>query len=182
MSARAPVGLAVHDYRDVADSLTVGMAFEGVFLVCFEGEVYFKHSFEGVRHAVQTSVSVRLAARAGIVRLVHGGDLRGDGAVLVLDVVCLCHLAGSGLVEVSRLEDVVYLRGLELRVLVVGNALDRVAEVLRHFLGECVAVLLLQQKAYAALARLGVYADNVAVVLSADVVGVDRQIGDCPLM
>ena len=68
----------------------------------------------------------------------------------------------------------------QLLVVVVGHALNLVAQRLAHLGGQVVAVVLLQHEADAALAALAVDADDVGVVGAADVVGVHRNIGAGP--
>lgn len=72
------------------------------------------------------------------------------------------HIERLGVVEVAVLKDAQHLFHAQLAVLVVADVLDAVAEVLAHLRRRIVAVVLLQQEADAALAALGVDADDVA--------------------
>ena len=69
-------------------------------------------------------------------------------------------------IEVVLFKDIQNLIRLQFLVLVVGNILAQIAEVLAHFRRQVIAVRLLQQITDAALAGLGVDADNVCVVRS----------------
>ena len=79
------------------------------------------------------------------------------------------------------LENFQHLGGGELLMGVVGDALDRVPDRLLHLGREDIAVVLLEEVADAALARLGVDPDDVGLVDPADVGGVDREVGDGPV-
>ena len=85
-------------------------------------------------------------------------------------------------VNVLILEDLVDLIRHEFLVLVVGNAFDTVTEVLAHLLRHVDAVFLLHDEADAALAGLAVDADDVAVVLAADILRVDVEVRQRPLV
>ena len=63
---------------------------------------------------------------------------------------------------------------------VVGNTLDVVTENLAHLGRKNERIGCFHKVADAALARLGVDTDNVRFVLSADVLGVDGEIGHIP--
>ena len=94
----------------------------------------------------------------------------------------LAYLYRGYYIHVILLEYLVYLVGEELLVLAVGYALDEISHALAHLLGKIVAEACLENIADTALARLAVDADNVGFVLSADVLGVDREIGHCPVL
>ena len=64
---------------------------------------------------------------------------------------------------------------------VVGDALDEVAHLGGHLLGQVVAEVVLQDVGDAPLAGLAVDADDVGLVLPVDVVGVQGEVGDGPV-
>ena len=70
--------------------------------------------------------------------------------------------------------------GGELLVGVVGDALDEVAHLGGHLLGQVVAEVVLQDIGDAPFARLAVDADDIGLVFPVDVVGVQGEIGDGP--
>ena len=63
---------------------------------------------------------------------------------------------------------------------VVGHALDLVAQHLAHLGGQVIAVVLFQHKADTALAALAVDADDIGIIGTADIVGVDGDVGAGP--
>ena len=106
-----------------------------------------------------------------------GGDLF---AAALLDEVRLGDVQRRGVVQIALFKDVKHFLDAEFAVLVVADVLDTVAQILPHAGRRVVAVVLLQQKADAALAALGIDADNVRIVRAADVVGVDGDVGAGP--
>ncbi len=62
----------------------------------------------------------------------------------------------------------------------VGNSLDNIPEAFAHFRGHIYTVGLLHEIAYAALSRLGVDADNIALVFASHIVRVYGYIGNGP--
>ena len=64
----------------------------------------------------------------------------------------------------------------------VGNALDSIAEVLTHLRRHIYAEHLLHDVADTALAGLGVDTNNIALVFSADIHGVDGKIRNVPVL
>ena len=61
-------------------------------------------------------------------------------------------------------------------MLSVGDILDGIADICLHLLGNHHTVVGLEDVAYAALSGLGVDPDNVSVVLSSKVLGIDWKI------
>ena len=107
------------------------------------------------------------------------GDLRVHAAVLLRKG----HVGNRQRVvhvQVAVHEDCQHVLAFQLPVVVVGDALALVAQVLAHLRRQDVAVILLQQIADAALAALGIDPDDVGVVGAADVLGVNRQIRHRP--
>ena len=94
--------------------------------------------------------------------------------------MALQNVKGTAAVDKVLAEYFIYLLGVKFLVQVVGDALGRIAHSLFHLCGHIYAVALLQDIAHAALARLGIYADDVGVVLPAHVVRVDGEIGHVP--
>ena len=133
-----------------------------------------QHVAHSVQGAVAPGAEVEELAADGQGDVGHGGAplpqpgdvLQGDGLVLVLVLVLEGH------------QD---LAGGELLVGVVGDALDEVAHLGGHLLGQVVAEVVLQDVGDAPLAGLAVDADDVGLVLPVDVVGVQGEVGDGPV-
>ena len=94
--------------------------------------------------------------------------------------VCLCHLERSGNTLEFLLEDLEDLGRFELFVHMVGNVLGGVAHSLAHLGRQIQAEILLQNIADAALSGLTVDTDNVCLVLSSDILWIQRKIGNSP--
>ena len=73
-----------------------------------------------------------------------------------------------------------HLFGQKLLMSAIGNALDEVAEIFAHLLRQIKPEFLLQEIADAALARLAVDADDVAVVLAPDIFRIDIKVRHIP--
>ena len=89
----------------------------------------------------------------------------------------ICDLERGVYVHELTAEDIVNVIRRQLAVLLVGNVLYRIAHNLAELCRQRNTVLLFKEEADTALAALAVDTDNVAVVLSADILGVDRQVG-----
>ena len=125
------------------------------------------HAFEGLLNAV-----------------VRVGN-PGQGRELAVAHIGVRDTAAS---EVNRLLAVQIIL-LELRhdllgsnlTLLLGNLLDHISELLMHALGQLEAVESIHNEGYAALSGLAVDADN-RLVLPSNVAGIDRQIGNFPVL
>ena len=161
----------------VRDGLGVRPLLDGVLLVLDDGIPVPQVGLERVADRVQAAVALR-GEHLLLLAAVEHRNGRND-AVLLLEVR-LHHVQRVKEVDVGFHKDGQYIVALHLPVLAVGNALDGVPEVLAHARGQVVAVAALQHVADAALARLAVDADDVALVLPADVRRVDGQIRHRP--
>ena len=148
--------------------------------VVYQRKVHPGLLLDGRGHGVQTTVAGGCAGG----RAAAAGDrhLGGDAAVLVLDEVRLGHIQRRGVVEIALFKNGEDLLHAQLTMLMIADFLDAVAEILPHFGRRVVAVVLLQQEADAALAALGVDADNIGIVGTADVMRVDGNIRAGPFM
>ena len=132
----------------------------------------------GVGHRIQTTV-----AASGVFQR-NLAFFHADHGVhaLFLDVVHIRDGKGRFLVEEFVFENAVDVFRRQLFVQVIGHVLDGIAKAFAHFRRKIVAVVLLQNIANAAFARLAVDADDVGFVLAAHIVRIDRQIGNRPLV
>ena len=136
-------------------------------------EVLFQSVTDGVQSAVSSCFN-NMPFSA-----VHQGN--GSKNTVLLFEVCVRHLEGGVPEHILVLEDPVYTIRCKLRVLAVGDVLYRIADIRLHIPGYRETVVGLEYIAYAALAGLGVDADDVAVVGAAEIFGIDGQIRYGPL-
>ena len=85
-------------------------------------------------------------------------------------------------IDILLMEDISDLLGRKLLVRTVGVTLDGISDILAHLRGKNISEIVLKQISDSALARLRVDSDNSRFVFSSNVVGVDRQIRNCPVL
>ena len=115
----------------------------------------------------------------------HAVLLEGDvdlNCIILSHEVKIRNLDTAIEIQIIILKDIQNLIGLELLMLVVGNTLAQIAEMLAHLGGKVVAKGLFQEIADAALTTLRVDADDVGIVGSADILGIDRNIRYAPFV
>ena len=145
--------------------------------VALKAELKPEQSTEGIADSVQPPVSGCLDDP--FFAVLDNGHARADS--VLLHKMALGHGKRRLDVDVGLPEDFIDFFRFQLLVVDVGDMLDRVSEVLSHLGGEIETVFLFEKVADAPLARLRVDANDIAVVLPADVLGVDEKIGDSPI-
>ena len=168
---------------DVGHGLGVGALLDGVLAVVDKGKAIHLLAVDGVEEGVDGAV-------AGALHLEHGvgvAEGAGEGDVGVALLVGelgegVAHqLVGLHRVNIVGLEQVVDGLRLELLAHPVGLHLDDVAELRVHGLGQVEAEGVLHDEGRAALARLGVDADD-GLILPPHVRRVDGQVGHLPVV
>ena len=162
---------------DVGCRLRGGFALKRVLGVGIEGEVLSGEHLQRIGECIQSAV-----ARNGDGFLARA---HGEGDFCVNAVRCIGVLGfqdGEGSLEIDEVtaEDFVDLLRKELTVLGVGDVLDVIAEDLAHLGGEDVIVLCFEDVSDTALARLRIDTDDVGLIDTTDIGGVDGEVGDVP--
>ena len=183
--ANTPILLAVPLIlkEDIGHALGVGAVGDGVGGVVQEGEAGHFLALDGVEEGVDGAVALTGYLEDGVGVL--DGALEGHvGVALAVDGLLegvLEQLVGAIHVDIGLVEQLVdALRG-DLGAHGIGLVLDHRTKLRVHGLGQIKAEVVLHDIGCAALAGLGVDADD-GLVLPAHVGGVDGQIGDLPIL
>ena len=134
---------------------------------------------QGVAHRVQGAVAGAL--HRGFPAVAEEGD-NGLYAIVRGGEVHVGDSQGAADIEIAVHENGQHVLRFQLPVVVVGDSLALVAQVLPHLRRQDVAVGLLQQIPDAALAALGVDPDHVGIVGAVDVPGIHGKVGHRPLV
>ena len=119
----------------------------------------------------------------GAVLAVHAQmQVAAPRAVRLLVQAEVRQFVGEYDVDVGVHKHLVDLIRLQLPVSDIGDCLDVVAEILAHLLRHIDAILLLHDEADAAAPRLTVDADHVAVIGAPDVLRIDIEIRQAPVL
>ena len=176
--ADAPIFVSILvDYTDIGSGGIVGLlSLNGVLIIAVQREDIACYRLDCVADSIQTSVA--LCLHSSEVSVVIQGDGGADHAALFLDEMIFYNFEPLRLVDEGVLKDLKDFIRLELAVFMVGDLFDLITEVSTHSLRKVILVLGLENVTDAAPTGLGVDADDVGVVVTADVGGIKRKCRD----
>ena len=148
-----------------------------MFLVYFQRILQFVCFLQGIAHCVKTSISHSLCGNCFSIKC--GDYLSCNSLARLLEVhfinaVRLSHILKS---LFEQIKDFIWMK---LFMKVIRNTLGCVTHCLTHFWRKVQTVFCFQNVAYAAFSRLAVDTDNICIIITSNICGINWQIRNCP--